>query len=150
MQCYFNTRRPPLFLTFAPVFFCSQGYHQPTILNNSSTTTAQAEENGRCLNIPSVTTPSIIPILLIICGTTVPLPMTGLRSWPGYRPWSPSYATGISKIAVLIMWGNGFCKLRNSKTGLTGEVEVKVIRQYCFAMEVRGSAKHLLGNENYS
>ena len=29
-------------------------------------------------------------------------------------------------------------------------VKVKVIRQCCFVMEVRGSGRHLLGNENYS
>jgi len=28
-------------------------------------------------------------------------------------------------------------------------VKVKVIRQSCFATEVRGSARHLSGNENY-
>ena len=33
---------------------------------------------------------------------------------------------------------------------MTGVVKVKVIRQCCFVMEVRGSGRHLLGNENYS
>ena len=32
---------------------------------------------------------------------------------------------------------------------MTGAVKVKVIRQYCFAMEARGSVKHLSGNKNY-
>ena len=150
LQCYFNATRPPLFLTQATVFFSSHEYHQPTKLNNSSTTTAQASESRRCLNIPSVTTPSIIPILSIMCGTIIPLPMIGLLSWPGYRPLSQSYAIGISKIAVPIMWADGFYKLRNSETGLTGTVKVKVVRLSCFAMGVRGSAKHLLGSKDHS
>ena len=33
---------------------------------------------------------------------------------------------------------------------MTGVVKVKVIRQSCFVMEVQGSGRHLLGNENYS
>ena len=33
---------------------------------------------------------------------------------------------------------------------MTGVVKVKVIRQSCFVMEVRGSGRHSLGNENYS
>ena len=33
---------------------------------------------------------------------------------------------------------------------MTGVVEVKVIRQSCFTTEVRGWAKHLLGNSNNS
>ena len=50
------------------------------------------------------------------------------------------------------MWGNGFCKLKNSEAGMkgVGKVKVKVITQSCFAMEIRESAKHLSDNENYS
>jgi len=33
---------------------------------------------------------------------------------------------------------------------MTGVVKVKVIRQSCFVMGVRGSGRHLSGNENYS
>ena len=47
------------------------------------------------------------------------------------------------------MWENGSYKLMNSEVGMTG-VKVKVIRQSCFSMEVRGSAKHFLGNEDCS
>jgi len=32
---------------------------------------------------------------------------------------------------------------------MTGVVKVGGIRQYCFAMEVQGSGKHLSGNGNY-
>ena len=28
--------------------------------------------------------------------------------------------------------------------------EVKAIRQFCFAMEIRGSERHLLGDKDYS
>ena len=48
------------------------------------------------------------------------------------------------------MWGNGFCRLRNSEAGIVGAVKVKVIRQFCSVMEVRGSGRHLLGNENHA
>jgi len=48
------------------------------------------------------------------------------------------------------MWGNGSCKLKNSEAGMTAVVKVRVIRKSCFAMEVRGSARLLSGNENYS
>jgi len=47
------------------------------------------------------------------------------------------------------MWGNGFCRPRNSEAGITGVVKVKVIRQFCSVMEVRGPGRHLSGNENY-
>ena len=47
------------------------------------------------------------------------------------------------------MWENGFCRPRNSEAGITGVVKVKVIRQLCSVMEVRGSGRHLSGNENY-
>ena len=48
------------------------------------------------------------------------------------------------------MWENGSCKLKNSKAGMTAVAEMEAIRQSCFAMEVRGSARHLSGNGNYS
>ena len=47
------------------------------------------------------------------------------------------------------MWGNGSCKLKNSKAGVTAVVKVKVITQSCFAMEPQEPARHLSGNENY-
>ena len=48
------------------------------------------------------------------------------------------------------MWGNGYCKLRNLEAGTTGVVKVKVIRQSCFAMEIRESARHSSGNKDCS
>jgi len=47
------------------------------------------------------------------------------------------------------MWGNGSCKLKNSKAGVTAMVRMKEITQSCFAMELQESAKHLSGNENH-
>ena len=38
----------------------------------------------------------------------------------------------------------------NSEAGIAGVVKVRVVRKSCFATEVRGSARHLSGNENYS
>jgi len=40
--------------------------------------------------------------------------------------------------------------MRNSRDGADWMGEVKIIRQFCFVMEIRGSAKHLLGNKDYS
>ena len=48
------------------------------------------------------------------------------------------------------MWENGSYKLKNSKAGMAAVVKVKAIRQSCFVMEVRGSARHLSGNGDYS
>ena len=48
------------------------------------------------------------------------------------------------------MWENGSCKLKNSKAGMTAVVKVKAIRQSCFVMGLRESARHLLGNGDYS
>ena len=48
------------------------------------------------------------------------------------------------------MWENGSYKLKNSKAGMTAAVKVKAIRQSCFVMGLRESARHLLGNWDYS
>ena len=50
------------------------------------------------------------------------------------------------------MLGNGSCKLQNSEDGLAwaGKVKVEVIRPFSFAMEIRGSGKHLSGNKDHS
>jgi len=140
----------PRFSFIAPLSFCLHEYHQSTILNKSFTT-AQTPKSGRCLKIPPTitVTPSILSNLLITCGKTVPLAMIGLHSWPGYHPWNPSYAIGISKIAVPTILGNGFYKLPSLEAGMSGAVKVKMIRQPCFAMGVRGSEKHFLGNGNH-
>jgi len=45
---------------------------------------------------------------------------------------------------------NGSCRLKNSEPGMNGVRKAKVVRLCCFAMEARGSAKHLSGNENCS
>ena len=47
------------------------------------------------------------------------------------------------------MWGNGSCKLKNSKAGVTAMAKMKEITQSCFAMEPQESAKHSSGNKNY-
>ena len=48
------------------------------------------------------------------------------------------------------MWENGSCKLKSSKAGMAAVVKAKAIRESCFAMELRGLARHLSGNEDYS
>jgi len=51
---------------------------------------------------------------------------------------------------VLTMSGNGSYKLRNLGGGAAGVGKAKLIRQFCFAMEIRGSARHLSGSKGYS
>jgi len=45
--------------------------------------------------------------------------------------------------------GNGSHKLKNSEAGRTIVGKVKVIRRSCFAMEIRESERHLLGEKDY-
>jgi len=56
----------------------------------------------------------------------------------------------VSKSAVPKMLENGFYKPMSSEAGVAAAVKLKMIRQSCFAMGVRGSEKHFLGNENHS
>ena len=55
---------------------------------------------------------------------------------------------GISKHAVSKGSENGSSKLRNSANGAGWKVEL--MRQFCFATEVRVLGKHLSGNRSYS
>jgi len=45
------------------------------------------------------------------------------------------------------MLGHGSYKLRSSEDGME---KVRVIKGFCFATEIRGSARHSLGNKRYS
>ena len=53
--------------------------------------------------------------------------------------------------AVSTMSGNGSCKPRNSEDGAPemGKVRAEVIARFYFAMEIRGSVKHLSGNKDH-
>jgi len=75
--------------------------------------------------------------------------MIGFNPKPGYHPWSLGYGIGIFKIAASTTSGKGLYKPKNSETGMTRVGKVKVIRQSCLAMEIRGPVKHSLG-KNYS
>jgi len=77
-------------------------------------------------------------------------PSNGPGSCPGYHPGSPDYGIGTSKSAAQKMWENGSFKLKNSEAGMTGVVKGGVIMQFCFAMGIQGSVRHLSGNRNYS
>jgi len=55
---------------------------------------------------------------------------------------------GTSKRAVSKGSGNGSSEVGNSENGADWKVEV--MRQFCFAMEVRVLGKHLSGNRRYS
>ena len=46
--------------------------------------------------------------------------------------------------------GNGSYKLRSLENGVDWVGKVKAMRQFCFVMEVRGSARHLLGKGDYN
>jgi len=45
------------------------------------------------------------------------------------------------------MWGNGFYRQRNLEAGL-GVGEVNSTMQFCFAMEIRGSARLIFDNKD--
>ena len=45
--------------------------------------------------------------------------------------------------------GNGSYKLRNLEDGTDSKGKLEVMKQYCFATEVRVLVKHLSGNKNY-
>ena len=66
----------------APLFDSCLEYRQPTILNNSSSTAVRAARTRECLNIPAIIAPTslIIRTLLIMCGTTILLPMISPNS----------------------------------------------------------------------
>ena len=54
------------------------------------------------------------------------------------------------KSVALTTSGNGSWELRNSEDGADWVGRGKMISRFCFAMEIRGSVKHLLGNNDYS
>ena len=54
------------------------------------------------------------------------------------------------KSAVSAMSGNGSWRARNSRDGADWVEEVKMIKQFCFVMEIRESEKRLSGNKDYS
>jgi len=48
------------------------------------------------------------------------------------------------------MLGNGLWGLRNLEDGADLVGKVGAMREFCFAMETRGSARHFFGNKDYS
>ena len=62
----------------------------------------------------------------------------------------PGYDIATSKSVVSTMSGNGLWRLRNLEDGVDWVGKVGAMRQFCFAMETRGSARHLFGNKGYS
>jgi len=48
------------------------------------------------------------------------------------------------------MSGNGLSRRRDLEDGADWVGKVKAMREFCFAMETRGSARHLFGNKEYS
>ena len=47
-----------------------------------------------------------------------------------------------------MMSGNGLSRARNSGDGADWVGNVKAIIEFCFAMEIRESARHLSGNKD--
>ena len=45
-----------------------------------------------------------------------------------------------------MMSGNGLYRPRNSGDGAGWAGKVKTIKEFCFAMEIQGSGRHLSGN----
>jgi len=48
------------------------------------------------------------------------------------------------------MLGNGLWRLKNSEDGADRVGKVGAMKQFYFAMETWGSARHFFGNKNYS
>ena len=74
--------------------------------------------------------------------------MADLNSWPGYRHLSLVYGTRTFESAESKMWGNGFYKPRNLEAGALVVGEMNLMGQFCFAMETRGSVRHLFGKKD--
>jgi len=75
--------------------------------------------------------------------------MICLHCYPGYRPWIRVYGIPTSKSGVSGGSGNGSWGLRNSKDGAECVGKAKAIGQFSSAMEIRASARHSLGNNEY-
>ena len=73
--------------------------------------------------------------------------MSSLIYWLGYRRLSLDYATRTFKIAESKMWGNGSYKERNLGAGAPAVGDVNAMTQFCFAMEILGSARLISGNK---
>jgi len=99
-----------------------------------------------CLN----TTNSCDIILVLLCRTTILWVIICLHSSPGYHPWIPAYDIPTFKSAVSAILVNGSWRLRNSGNGADRVGKVKAIRRSCFFMEIPGSERPILGNEDYS
>ena len=67
-----------------------------------------------------------------------------------YHAQNTAYSMPTFKRAVSMGSGNGSCKPKNLEDGADSKTKVEVMRQFCFVTEVRGLAKHLSGNRNYS
>ena len=86
--------------------------------------------------------------LIIILGTIVLLPRIDPNSWPGYHPWSPDYGIRAFGSTMSTASGNGSHKLKNLEDGADRVRKVMAVAAFCFAMEIRGSARHIFGNED--
>jgi len=65
-------------------------------------------------------------------------------------PREPGYCISEFKSALWGISGNGSCKLGSSEGSAAWVGKVEVIRQFCFAMDIRGLVRHLSGNQGYS
>ena len=75
--------------------------------------------------------------------------MIGLNSWLGYHP-EPNNGIRTFKSAVSIVSGGSSYKLRNSENGVDLVGRSRMIIRFYFALEIRGSARNLSGNKDYS
>ena len=137
----------PLFPARPPPFFSFLEHQQPTIPNNSPSTTVQATKSGICLNTPSMITATalIIRTLLIMCRT-IPLPAP-LLTWLSplepklrYRDIQERRAENVGE---WLLQTEEFQRWHN----WSGESEGDKAVLFCYGGP--GSERHLLGKENY-
>jgi len=62
----------------------------------------------------------------------------------------PAYDIATFKSVVSTMSENGLWGLRNLEDGADRVGKVGAMREFCSAMETRGSARHFFGNKDYS
>jgi len=74
--------------------------------------------------------------------------MSELISLPGYRHWIPSHAIKTSETAESKTSGNGSYEPRSLEAGRAVARKAKPITQFYFVMEIQGSGRLVLGNED--
>ena len=88
----------------------------------------------------TIAPPCLIIAAPLMCIITMLLGVIGLNSLPGYHPSSRHRDVQERRVDNV---GNDSYKLRRLEAGVIVVGGVKLIRQSCFVMGIRGSVRHL-------